>query len=136
MLDVLDKELEKRGHRFVRYADDCNIYVRSQKAGERVMGRDRTVPGKAPQAQGQQSQERGCQAERPQVPGLQLYKRAVAATPHCAAGHRSLQGESSGTDATHRRAKPRADRQGAVRLPDWVARLLRLLPNSVGVAHA
>jgi len=37
MLDVLDKELGKRGHRFVRYADDCNIYVRSQKAGERVM---------------------------------------------------------------------------------------------------
>jgi len=37
MLDVLDKELEKRGHRFVRYADDCNIYVRSQKAGERVL---------------------------------------------------------------------------------------------------
>ena len=37
MLDVLDRELEKRGHRFVRYADDCNIYVRSQRAGERVM---------------------------------------------------------------------------------------------------
>lgn len=37
MLDVLDKELEKRGHRFVRYADDCNIYVSSHKAGERVM---------------------------------------------------------------------------------------------------
>jgi len=36
MLDVLDKELEKRGHHFVRYADDCNIYVRSQRAGERV----------------------------------------------------------------------------------------------------
>jgi len=37
MLDVLDKELEKRGHHFVRYADDCNIYVRSQRAGGRVM---------------------------------------------------------------------------------------------------
>ena len=37
MLDVLDKELERRGHRFVRYADDCNIYVRSWRAGERVM---------------------------------------------------------------------------------------------------
>jgi RNA-directed DNA polymerase len=37
MLDVLDKELERRGHRFARYADDCNIYVRSQRAGERVM---------------------------------------------------------------------------------------------------
>ncbi len=37
MLDGLDKELKKRGHRFVRYADDCNIYVRSRRAGERVM---------------------------------------------------------------------------------------------------
>ena len=37
MLDVLDKELEMRGLNFVRYADDCNIYVRSQRAGERVM---------------------------------------------------------------------------------------------------
>jgi RNA-directed DNA polymerase len=37
MLDDLDKELERRGHRFVRYADDCNIYVQSARAGERVM---------------------------------------------------------------------------------------------------
>lgn len=37
LLDDLDKELERRGHRFVRYADDCNIYVRSQRAGERVL---------------------------------------------------------------------------------------------------
>jgi RNA-directed DNA polymerase len=37
VLDELDKELEKRGHRFVRYADDCNIYVRSERAGQRVM---------------------------------------------------------------------------------------------------
>jgi RNA-directed DNA polymerase len=37
VLDELDRELERRGHRFVRYADDCNIYVRSEKAGQRVM---------------------------------------------------------------------------------------------------
>ncbi|WP_071461463.1 group II intron reverse transcriptase/maturase [Bacillus massilinigeriensis] len=37
VLDELDKELERRGHRFVRYADDCNIYVKSKRAGERVM---------------------------------------------------------------------------------------------------
>ena len=37
MLDVLDKELEKRGHKFVRYADDCNIYVSSRRAGQRVL---------------------------------------------------------------------------------------------------
>jgi len=37
ILDKLDKELERRGHRFVRYADDCSIYVKSKRAGERVM---------------------------------------------------------------------------------------------------
>ena len=37
VLDELDQELECRGHRFVRYADDCNIYVRSERAGHRVM---------------------------------------------------------------------------------------------------
>lgn len=37
VLDELDKELESRGHKFVRYADDCNIYVKSQRAGERTM---------------------------------------------------------------------------------------------------
>jgi len=37
VLDDLDKELIRRGHRFCRYADDCNIYVCSRRAGERVM---------------------------------------------------------------------------------------------------
>jgi len=37
VLDDLDRELERRGHRFVRYADDCNVYVRSKRAGRRVM---------------------------------------------------------------------------------------------------
>jgi RNA-directed DNA polymerase len=37
VLDELDRELQNRGHRFVRYADDCNIYVRSERAGRRVM---------------------------------------------------------------------------------------------------
>src|SRR6202790_5212379 len=37
VLDELDRELEHRGHRFVRYADDCNIYVRSERAGQRAM---------------------------------------------------------------------------------------------------
>src|SRR5437660_7396611 len=37
VLDELDRELERRGHRYLRYADDCNIYVRSKRAGQRVM---------------------------------------------------------------------------------------------------
>jgi RNA-directed DNA polymerase len=47
VLDELDRELERRGHRFVRYADDCNIYVRSVRAGQRVMESIRTfIPRK------------------------------------------------------------------------------------------
>jgi len=38
LLDEVDRELEKRGHVFVRYADDCNVYVRSRRAGERALG--------------------------------------------------------------------------------------------------
>lgn len=37
VLDELDKELEKRGHKFIRYADDCNIYLKSKRAGERTI---------------------------------------------------------------------------------------------------
>ena len=46
MLDEVDKVLEKHGHCFARYADDCNVYVRSHKAGERVMALLRTCYGK------------------------------------------------------------------------------------------
>lgn len=47
MLDDVDKELEKRGHKFCRYADDCNIYVKSEKAGIRVMNSiTRIIEGK------------------------------------------------------------------------------------------
>ena len=47
MLDDVDKELEKRGHKFCRYADDCNIYVRSKRAGFRVMNSiTRIIEGK------------------------------------------------------------------------------------------
>jgi group II intron reverse transcriptase/maturase len=46
LLDEVDKELEKRGHAFIRYADDCNVYVRSQRAGQRVMGLLRRLFGR------------------------------------------------------------------------------------------
>lgn len=47
VLDELDKELESRGHRFVRYADDCNIYVKSKRAGERTLASiQRFIEGK------------------------------------------------------------------------------------------
>ena len=46
LLDVVDKTLERRGHSFVRYADDCNVYVGSHKAGQRVMRTLRVLYGK------------------------------------------------------------------------------------------
>jgi group II intron reverse transcriptase/maturase len=46
LLDDVDKELERRGHAFVRYADDLNVYVRTQRAGERVMASLRKLFGK------------------------------------------------------------------------------------------
>ena len=47
LLDEVDKELERRGHCFVRYADDANVYVRSRRAGERVMRLLRRLYGTA-----------------------------------------------------------------------------------------
>ncbi|NEI36212.1 group II intron reverse transcriptase/maturase, partial [Rhizobium leguminosarum] len=46
LLDEVDKELERRSHAFCRYADDCNVYVRSRRAGERVMALLRRLYGR------------------------------------------------------------------------------------------
>jgi group II intron reverse transcriptase/maturase len=46
LLDEVDRALERRGHRFVRYADDCNVYVRSRRAGERVLAGLRRLYGR------------------------------------------------------------------------------------------
>ncbi len=71
LLDEVDKELEKRGHAFVRYADDCNVYVRSKRAGERCDG-DAPAAVRAAPATGQRGQERGGAGVGPEVPRLQL----------------------------------------------------------------
>ena len=63
MLDDLDKELEKRGHRFARYADDCNIYVKTPRAGGDPPkvgvghGKRAGVRGGEAQTQGQREEE-------------------------------------------------------------------------------
>ena len=134
MLDVLDKELETRGLNFVRYADDCNIYVRSQRAGERVMasierfltGRLKLRVNKAKSAVARPGKRK---------PGLQLHEWDTASTAHRVAVAGPVPKPSAGTDASYARQEPRADRQGAVGLPHWVARLLRLLRDSVDVAR-
>ena len=71
LLDDLDRELERRGLGFCRYADDCNIYVGSKRAGERVMASGHGVSGAKAEVEGQCGQERGGAPVGAEVPGLQ-----------------------------------------------------------------
>ena len=133
VLDDLDKELARRGHRFCRYADDCNIYVRSRRAGERVMASvSRFLAGKL---------------------RLKVNEaKSAVARPE----ERKFLGFSIANDGSERRIAPKALAKFKARIrdmtrrtrgislpqvieelttiPDRVARLLRLLPDPPG-AH-
>jgi len=73
MLDDLDKELEKRGHKFVRYADDCNVYVKTERAGERVMGSVRGFLEKKLKLKVNPKKSKVEQAHRVKFLGFSLY---------------------------------------------------------------
>ena len=75
MLDDLDKELEKRGHKFVRYADDCNIYVRTQRAGERVKESVKTFLEKKLKLKVNRKKSKVERASRAKFLGFSFYKR-------------------------------------------------------------
>ena len=82
VLDELDCELERRGHRFVRYADDCNVYVRSEQAGLRVMAKLDSLHRGTSQASGQRAEECRRPAVATIVPWLYGHGRGTAAAPH------------------------------------------------------
>ena len=75
MLDDLDKELEKRGHKFVRYADDCNIYVKTQRAGERVMESVKTFLEKKLKLKVNPKKSKVDRASRVKFLGFSFFKR-------------------------------------------------------------
>jgi RNA-directed DNA polymerase len=75
MLDDLDKELEKRGHRFVRYADDCNIYVKSPRAGERVMASVRRFLGQKLKLKVNEQKSKVDRPAKRKFLGFRLFKR-------------------------------------------------------------
>jgi group II intron reverse transcriptase/maturase len=75
MLDDLDKELEKRGHRFVRYADDCNIYVKTRRAGERVMESVKVFLEKKLKLKVNSKKSQVDRASRVKFLGFSFYKR-------------------------------------------------------------
>ena len=136
VLDDLDKELERRGHRFARYADDCNIYVRSQRAGERVMESVERLPHRRAEAQGQRVEERGRAAGASgsswasASPAATTPKRRIA--PQAIARFKERVRETDPADA---RREPRTDGRRAVALSRGMARLLRLLRDPFGAAR-
>ena len=75
MLDALDQELEKRGHKFVRYADDCNIYVKTQCAGERVMESVKAFLEKKLKLKVNPKKSKVDRAKRLKILGFSIFKR-------------------------------------------------------------
>lgn len=89
MLDDLDKELERRGHKFVRYADDCNIYVRTQRAGERVKESVKRFLEKKLKLKVNPKKSKVERASRVKFLGFSFYKRKGAV--HIRVAKRSLE---------------------------------------------
>ena len=113
LLDEVDKELEKRGHAFVRYADDCNVYVRSRRAGERVMETLRRLFAKL-RAPHQRVEERGGAPVGPQVPRLQLLGAPRDARSDGASRARPLTAMKQRVRA-HHEPEPRPEHADSVR---------------------
>lgn len=88
LLDELDKELERRGHRFCRYADDCNIYVSSQKAGEHLL---KDISEFLKTTLKLQVKECSGKATGTQVPWLQLHMAQSGPTENSTRQHRQTE---------------------------------------------
>ena len=110
MLDVLDKELERRGHRFARYADDCNIYVRSRACGRAGDGKHRAFLAKRLKLKMNKAKSAVASTHAAQVPrasasrGARVAKRRIAP-----AGLARFKDACPGADAAHARAECRAE---------------------------
>ncbi len=114
VLDDLDKELERRGHRFCRYADDCNIYVRSRRAGERVMASvARFLTGKL-RLKVNEAKSAVAQPEERKFLGFSIS---------------NVQDASPGTHTPDTGTIAGAGDRRFASIPDWMAQLLRLLPD-------
>jgi group II intron reverse transcriptase/maturase len=75
LLDDLDKELERRGHRFVRYADDCNIYVKTLRAGERVLASVRQFVEQKLKLKVNESKSKVDRVAKRKILGFRIFRR-------------------------------------------------------------
>ena len=107
LLDDLDKELERRGHRFVRYADDCNIYVRSKRSGERVLASVERFLRERLRLTVNRDKSRSGPALEPQVPGLHVHHALPGPTEDRPAVGATLQSPNAYAPPARSRSKSR-----------------------------
>jgi hypothetical protein len=124
LLDDLDKELERRGHRFCRYADDCNIYVRTQRAGDRVLNSVTRFLEEELRLQVNQEKSAAAPVQERQFLGYRiLWDGRLVIAP------RSLERakrRNTADHATQQRNQPGADDQRTKLVPDRVGDVLSL----------
>ena len=130
VLDEFDRELTRRGHRFCRYAHDCNIYVRSRRAGERSHGERLSLPDDTASAQGQRIEECGGSIRGAKVLGIHDLERRRADPADHREGPGEVQGADPGIDASDARGQSTAAHRAVGAIPGRLARLLRLLPDA------
>ena len=132
VLDDLDRELERRGHRFCRYADDCNIYVRSRRGWRTGDGQRLPVSQAETPAHGQCIEECGGSTRRSDVPRLSLDDRRGAPAIDLAGGGAPVPGASARADEQDARDQYRADGRLLEAVSARLAKLFRLQPGPAG----
>jgi len=136
MLDELDRELEQRGLRFARYADDSNIYVRSRRAGERVMESiTRFITAKL-KLQVNQQKSAVARPWAAEVSGIQFHEHGHTKAANSAESGGPVPGADPGTNAPDQGCEHRTDGRGTEPLPAGMARLFREVSNALGVGTA
>ena len=98
VLDELDRELERRGHRFVRYADDSNIYVGSERAGQRVRESITSFIRHRLKLKVNQAKSAVARPGQRKFLGIQLHRRTRTAAADCRKGYRWFQEADSQAD--------------------------------------
>ena len=136
VLDELDRELERRQHRFVRYADDCNIYVASERAGKRVM---QSVTSFIRRRLKLKVNETKSAVARPQERKFLGFSFTYGAEPKRRIAPKALLRCKQRVRELTRRTRGislRTDDEGTRQLFTWLEELLRLQPDALGAAKA
>jgi group II intron reverse transcriptase/maturase len=135
VLDELDRELERRKHCFVRYADDCNIYVRSRRAGERVKRSITVFLTRRLKLKVNEAKSAVARPVEQQVPRLQLHPTR-SQTAYLRQGHRAVQAEGPRAYESDAGYWYGANGEGTGQLLAWMAGVLRLLRDALSAGKS